>query len=468
VDCQHRHLLAGGRLGTGAVEAAAARFRELLGAGRTAEVERQLRPGVGFAVQVQALATLDHPEAGRLLENQLARRLTRDAVEQTWYWADVAAGLRHLGHVPALPAVLRCADAAAGLPAETVLAAEAVAFPNFAAALADPASPIGRAALRAACTVARGCREGTVHPECVLRAGLAAGLAALSEAAPESPDPWLAAALIEAQRLSRRIGHWGRLLGPEDARLAEWQGARLRETAGRRGDRLRAAPARLLARFPIATTAEQAAILRCLYDFRADVTRLFPHLPDRRVPWWADAVRALTWSKSAAAGPVLAGQAVTWLNSRRGRWRAAVLLAALRGHPGPEAEQALLRGAIGADAAVQRAAAGALGWWPPVRPAPVLGALRGLCTDPDPQTRRTAVAALARLGDRAALRELADGLAAEDPGIRAAVVRAIAGEGVSWLWPDVQGVAESEDPATALPAVEAVEHLREQALGVPG
>src|SRR5262245_32827766 len=124
VDRRHRHLLAGGQLGEAALAATEARFRQLLKSGRAADVEREVCPGVDFAVQVSALTAIGTPEAGRVLEKQLSRTLSRDHVEQTWYWADVASALRQLGYAPALPAVLRCADAAHGAPAGTVLAAE--------------------------------------------------------------------------------------------------------------------------------------------------------------------------------------------------------------------------------------------------------------------------------------------------------------------------------------------------------
>ena len=54
VDRQHRHLQAGGLLGETACEATKAHFRALLASGRSAEVERELRPGLDFAVQVRA------------------------------------------------------------------------------------------------------------------------------------------------------------------------------------------------------------------------------------------------------------------------------------------------------------------------------------------------------------------------------------------------------------------------------
>jgi hypothetical protein len=331
-----------------------------------------------------------------------------------------------LDHATALPAVLRCADAAAGLPAGAVLAAEAIAFPNFATALADPIGPVGRPALRAVVRVARGCRDGAINPGCMLRVGLGDILAGLSETAPALPDPWLTAAILEAERVFRRIGHWSRLLASEIGPFAERQGMRLWASAGQRTDSLAGAPGRLLTRFPVASSDEQAAILACLHEFRIDVTRLFPHLPGRRVPWWADAVRCLTWSRSAAAGPVLAAHATRWLSARRSRPLAAALLAALRGHACPEAEAVLLRAASAGHAELRRAAAAAMGWWPPFDPAAVMASLRELRTDPDAGTRGAAVAALARLGERAALAEIGSGLTAEEPAIRAATARFIA------------------------------------------
>jgi len=465
VDRQHRHLLAGGRLGETAVVATAEHFKELLGAGRIIDVERELKPGVEFAVQVRALASVGTPEAGRVLERQLSRKLTHDPVEQTWYWADVVAGLRQLQFAPALPAVLRCVDAASGLPSGTVLAAEAVAFPTFSTTLENLGSPTGRSALRAIAAVCRGCREGIIDPECLLRVGLGDLLATLSETAPEDANPWVTVTILEAERIFRRLGHWTQLLDESMQELIERQGVRLFVSSIHRADWLRGAADRLLARFPIASTDEQTAILRCAFELRADVTRLFPHLPDTRSEWWADAIRCLMWSKSPSAGPVLAAQASRWLGSRRNRQRVPHLLAALRGHAGPDAEAVLLRSAFGTEPETRRAATASLGWWPPYDPAAVMRTLRVLRTDRDTETRQAAISALARLGERSALGELRAGLTTDEPTIQAATIARVAADELSWLWPDLQELAESGDRQTALAAYEAVEQLREHVLG---
>ena len=469
VDRQHKHLLAGGRFGEAAVAATTARFQELLENGRSSELERELRPGVDFALQVQALTRIGTFEAGTVLERQLTRKLSRDPVEQTWYWADAASGLRQLHHASALPALLRCADTASTFPAGAVLAAEVVAFPNFTTTLKDLTGPLAQPALRAITRVAQGCRNGIIDPGSMLTIGLGDILARLSATASLLPDPWLTLAILEAERVFKRIGHWARLLDLESQLLAERQGMRLCETSPQRAAWLRTAPLRLIKRFSVAPTHEQTAILQSLFEFRADIISLFPHLPDRRTVWWTEAVRCLMWSQSTVVGPVLARQTQELLAHRRHHHFAAHLLTALRGHPCEEAERVLLRATAAKDPELRQAAAGALGWWPPFSPSAVMGMLRTLRAERHHvETRQAAVAALARLGERNALDEIRDELMSEEASIRTATANRIAVEGLSWLWPDLQEVAESNDPPTALAAVEAIAQLREQAVGLLG
>ena len=465
VDRQHRHLQAGGLLGETVCERTKAHFRELLDSGRADLIERELQAGLDFAVQVRALTELGTPDAARVLERLLSRRLAGDPVEQAWYWVDVATALRQLNRAEALPAVLTCADAAAGLPPGAVLAAEAVAFPNFAAALKQPTSAVGRAALRALVATSRAARDGALDVAAVVRAGLGDVLADVAAKSELDSDPWLVDAVIEAERVFRRLGHWARVL-PADARgLAERQAMRLWATGERRAAWLAGAAERLRARFPTATAEDQGAALRCLAELRADVTSLFPHLPDRRNPWWRDAIRALRWSESPVVGPVLAGQANRFARKARNHGRAVVVLAALRGHACYETERALLRAATSPNPAMQCAAFGSLGWWPPYDPDRVVRALRVARTDADAEIRSAAVGALARLGERAALAEVVAGLHSEEPTIRAETAARIAAEELTWLWPDLETAAASSDPDTALAASEALERLRERLFG---
>lgn len=464
VDRQHRHLQAGGLLGETVCEKTKTHFRELLDAGRAGQVERELHAGLDFAVQVRALTELASPEAARVLERQLARTLSADPVEQSWYWVDVAIALRQLNWGEPLPAVLRC-TAAAGSPQGELLAAEAVCFANFPAMLRHPNRDVARLALCALVAASRAARAGTVDAASLVRAGLGDLLADVASRADRGADPGCTGAVIEAERLFRRLGHWSRFLAPDVRVLAEGQAMRLWATADRRLDWLAGAADRLLTNFPRADAAEQGESLRCLFELRADVTKLFPHLPDRRSPWWADAVRALRWSRSPVVGPVLAGQAARLARKARHHGRAALLLTALRGHACHEAERVLLRFATAAHPALRPAALGSLGWWPPFDPNRVVRALRVARTDPDAEVRGAAVSALARLGERAALAEIAAGLCSEEVAIRQDAAARVAAEELSWSWPDLETAADLHDADTALAAAEALECLRERLFG---
>ena len=468
VDRQHRHLQAGGLIGETTFEATKARLRTLLAAGRSADVESELRPGLDFAVQVRALAEIGTPDAAGVLEKQLTRTLSRDPVEQSWYWVDVASGLRRLNRADALPSVLKCSDEASGLAQGMVLAAEAVAFPNFPSTLHDLSSPTGKSALRALTRAAQGCRNGVIDPSGLVRAGIGDHLGAVCETVAPSADPWATAAVLEAERVFRRMGHWAKHIAPDARPLAERQGVRLWTSSARRTEWLAGAANRLMSRFATAPADEQTAMLRCLDDLRADVTALFPALPDRRTPWWAAAVRALAHAKSRAAGAVLAGHAAALLSAKKSASRTVTLLTALRGHRLPDAERVLVMGAAAANPLVRRAALGALGWTDPFDTASVVHAAKTGRADGDPAVRRAAGGALARFGDRSVLGEYVEGFASDDAGVRAAAALSAGDEGLTWLWADLDALADAPDGETALAATEALERLREVVFGPLG
>ncbi|HEX4609118.1 MAG TPA: hypothetical protein VH092_13005 [Urbifossiella sp.] len=397
---------------------------------------------------------------------ELDTPLGSDPDVQTRRWAEAAAALRKQNRADALPAVLRCAAAAAGHPQGILLAAEAVGFPNFPATLRALTDHDSRLAARALARAARGARNGDVGLAALVRSGLGDHLAVISESVPAVADPWLADALIEAERAARRVGHWVRLL-PADVRPpAERQAARLAASAPRRRRWLAAAADGLIARFPSAPADEQAAALRVLDDLRADVSGLFPALPDRRATWWAEAVRSLRWAKARNYGPLLAAQADRLLASRRPGTAAGVVLSTLGGWGYPDVGRVLLRATSHRDPAIRRSAVGALGRVDRPDTAIVIGALKNARADVDAGVRWAAVAALAGFGELDALREFALGLTAEDAGVRHATILAAAEERVSWMWPDLDLVADAADPETALMATEALERLREAALGL--
>src|SRR5580658_2088777 len=160
VSRQHIDLFQGGQLSEAAVESTKAKFRELLERGDVETVEASLRAGMQYVVQVRALAELGTEDAGQILERQLHRRLTDDQIEQSWYWIDLANGLRSLNRSQSLPHLLRCAELAGDIPLGHFFAAETICFLGFAGYLRQNDSPLGRSALRVLHRALEGLRCG--------------------------------------------------------------------------------------------------------------------------------------------------------------------------------------------------------------------------------------------------------------------------------------------------------------------
>src|SRR5215472_8801664 len=228
VSRQHIELFQGGQLSESAVESAKARFRELLERGEVEAVEASLRPGMQYVVQVRALAELGTEDAGRILERQLQRRLTDDQIEQSWYWIDLANGLRTLNRSQSLPHLLRCAESAGEIPLGHFFAAETVCFLGFAGYLRQPDTPLGRAALRVLHRALEGLRHG-VPPQVVAEGRLGEVVESLYDNRPEQPDPLVARVFREALRLLRRAPHAERALSAESSEVEAfgWQTSRL-------------------------------------------------------------------------------------------------------------------------------------------------------------------------------------------------------------------------------------------------
>ena len=114
------------------------------------------------------------------------------------------------------------------------------------------------------------------------------------------------------------------------------------------------------------------------------------------------------------------------------------------------------------DPTFRMAAYGSLGWWEPVHRAEVLSALQTGRRDPSPEVRHAARAALARLGERAALHWFRQALLSEQLPQRLEAIHFIAHESLTLLWPELDRLADSEDPDIAVRAWEAIERLAEQ------
>jgi len=480
VTRQHIDLFQGGQLSETAVESAKVHFRALLERGEVAAVEASLRPGMHYVIQVRALAEIGTDEAGRILERQLQRRLTSDQLEQSWYWIDLASGLRSLNRAQSLPHLLRCAEAADDIPLGHFFAAETVCFLGFAGYLRHAGTPLGRAALRVLHRALEGLRYG-VPPQVVAEARLGEAVENLWDNRPDPVQPLVVRVLAEALRLPRRAAAAEAALAEErsEQEAFRWQMSRLAALEGVIGEYLQEAPPQLCAAVPKASPAEQRDLLQALADLRAEAAPvLLPLLKEARFPHADLAVEVLTWSRDPRVGPWLREWAFRHVPvvRRAGRRRSSTprrrraprtvpyqaILRALRGHPSRETETLLALAARDWDPTFRAAALGSLGWWQPQAADVVLRVLQEARHDPNADVRQAARAALARLGERQALQWFRHALVSEDPQRVHEAVQSVASEGLTLLWPDLDRLADAEDADVALHARESLERLGEE------
>ena len=307
VTRQHIELFQGGQLSEVAVESAKARFRDLFSRGEVAAVEESLRAGTHFVIHVRALAEIGTDDAGRILERQLQRRLTSDTIEQSWYWIDLANGLRNLNREQSLPHLLRCAEANGDHPLSHFFAAETVCFLSFAGYLRQSHTPLGRAALRVLHRTLEGLRCG-LQPQVVIEARLGELIEDLWDHRPRRVSPLIVHVFAEALRLERRAVHAELILSDEryEQEAYGWQISRLGVLEEALREYLSEAPAQLGAQLASAAPEEQNDILRALEDIRGDAAwAILPLLARPQAPHAEQAVNALAWSRDESVGPWL-------------------------------------------------------------------------------------------------------------------------------------------------------------------
>jgi HEAT repeat protein len=479
VTRQHLDLFQGGQLSQRAVEAAKGRLRDLLEQGKSGEVEANLKAGTHYAIQVQALSEIGTDEAGRILERQLQRRLTDDELEQSWYWIDLAHGLRNLQREQSLPKLLRCAEVQSDNALGQFLAAETICFLTFAGYLRHPASPLGQSALRTLQSALVGLRSG-VPPQVMLEARLGELVETVWDNKPDSTNPLTVRVLAEALRLLNRAEHFSSLLAeePNDQEAFAWQLSRLASLRSELEAYLRQADEPLCRALKTSHGSRQADILIALRELRAECATVVLPLLEKGELAQADlAVDALTWSRDPQLGRWLCDWArrnVPIESRTRPRWIAFTrclavpdaipylsVLRALRGHPSLDAEQFLLLASSDGHPACRAAALSSLGWWEPWAAGEVTARLRRARQDPYPEVRRSARAALARLGECQALQWFRTALRSPDSLQAHEAIQSIAEEGLVLLWPDLDHLADSEDVGLSFHAREALEQMRE-------
>jgi HEAT repeat protein len=434
-----------------------------------------------YVVHVRALAEIGTEDAGRILERQLHRRLTDDQLEQSWYWIDLANGLRTLNRRESLPHLLRCSEAAGELPLGHFFAAETACFLGFGGYLRQPETALGRAALRVLHRALEGLRFG-VQPQMIVEARLGEIMEDLWDHRPEKVSPLIVRVAAEVLRLVRRAPQQRDPLTDDatDWEGLEWQMSRLAALEPVLEDYCEEAPPYLRAGLAKARGAEFRDILQALHDLRAEAASdLLPLLQKSTIEHAELILEVLSFSCDSQVGPWLRN----WTSRRvamvrRARQRRQPLsprrpsvavdfpyvavLHALRGHGSPETEEFLLLAANDWDPTYRQAALASLGWWEPFKRPKVLGCLTQARRDPSPEVRQYARAALARLGERAALQWFRNALTGEDTRAVHEAIQAAAQEGLTLLWPDLDRLTEADDPDIAQHAREALEHLGEE------
>lgn len=486
VTQQHLHLFQGGRLSEAAVETAKARLRALLERGRVADAEATLRPGLQFAVQVQALAELGSPYAGTIFRRQLQRRLSDDPVEQSWYWIDLAHGIRHLGRADCLPHLLRCPATGGEVPLGQFYAAETACCPGFADVLRRPDTPLGRSAVRVLHQALRGLRHG-VPPQTVGEGRLGEAVARLWRHRPDRADPLVVRVIVEALRLLQRADHAEHALAgqPHAAETLHRQLGELLTLEDAFADYLADAPTGLCADLADAADDDRPDLLAALEELRADAAAVvLPRVRVWPVAHRPAAVRVLAFGRGRDVAAALIAWARQWVQPERRARRLprtyppplpsvpdacpyVAILHALRRHPSADAEAFLRTAARDWDPTVRAAAVSSLGWWEPVERAAVLDVLHAARDDGNGDVRLAAEAALARLGESRALQFFRLTLVGESDTPVPEAIRRVAAEGLTWLWPELDVLADADDPEVAQHAREAVEQLREEMAGGP-
>jgi len=479
VTRQHIDLFQGGELNEAVVEAAKARYRDLLERGELAAVEASLRPGMHYVFQVRALAEIGTDDAGRILERQLQRRLTEDQLEQSWYWIDLATSLRTLHREESLPHLLRCAEEAGEIPLGHYFAAETVRFLGFAGYLDQPDSPLGRSALRILHRALEGLRYG-VPPHMIPEGRLGEVIEKLWDGRPEYAHPQVARVALATLRLLRRQEHLRQALDDEESEQEafDWQMSHLAALEPMLTDYLQEAPRHLALRLGRVPERESLEILSALDDLRADAGAEIVQFLSRGCDDPEPAIEVLRWSRDPRVGAWLRDwicRRVPLLRRAQKRKRALpprrsslpddvpyeAALRALRGHASAETEACLILACRDWDPTYRAAAVSSLGWWEPVNRRAVLSSLNDGRRDSSLEVRQAARAALARLGERQALQWFRQALTTENAQRLHEAIQVVAAEGLTLLWPDLDRLADADDPDVANHVREALECLCE-------
>ncbi len=477
---QHIDLMHGGQLDDVELEATKKRYTQWLHDDQIDRIEASLVPGLSYVVRVRALAELGSTEACKILERQLGRIIIDDAVEQSWYWIDVAHCLHMLAHDESLPALLDRLTEVDDFPLVHFYAAEIVAFHGFSSYLADFPDRYGEAAIRAAHRTLEGLRCG-ISAQIVAETRLGEMIESIWDQHHKQVHPLLVRLFSEVLRHQRRAAQYSIDLADEHFEQEAYE-MQVSHLATLEDDLITylAQAKQLLPKRTDRTTPEALRDwLDALQELRADagvtLVRLLRDNPN--LPLSEQAIITLGFSKAPQAAaflretaartlPATQKQSHWWPWAQKKRFHqapvTAAALIALRYHPSEESEQLILAGARSADTLIRSSAISSLGWWEPIRRKAVQMYLQDARYDSDGEVRHAARAALARLGERQALQWFRQGLASENRQIVMESIQAIADEGITLLWPELDRLVDEEEPDLASCAREALEQMQEE------
>ena len=375
---------------------------------------------------------------------------------------------------------MRCADTAAEVPLGHFFAAETVCILGFAGYLRRSETPLGRASLLLLHRAFEGLRYG-LPAQVVAEGRLGEMLEDLWDNRPDGFQPLLVRIVQEAVRFLRRVSQARAALDQDSQEVEafDWQISHLAALEPILVEYLAEAPVLLRRQLATARHHPLHDALQALADLRAEAGEELLGLVDRGAgSCLAPAIQLMAWSSQPRIG--------TWLREfasrrvpmqRRSQWRPhthapaqpslalethyAAVLRALRGHASRETERFLILAAQDWAPTYRASALGSLGWWEPMLGEAVRQSLESGRRDPNAQVRQSARAALARLGERAALHWFRQGLGAEDQTKVLESIQAVAEEGLTLLWPDLDRLADCKTPEIAQFACEALERMAE-------
>ena len=354
-------------------------------------------------------------------------------------------------------------------------------MPAFGDYLTQPLKHLGRCAVRVLLLALEGIRRGWVPTHVYTDAQIGELVHRLADSCPDVADPLLTRLFVEALRHRRRAVQTvpdQRADAPRrDA--VRWQTAFLRDAEPVLLEYLHGIGEELVHQLLTDDRSEHPDILAAIDELRVDASKaILRRLSEADYPYSAQAVRCLRWSRDERAGMALRGLARKWLStgwavtswlggteSSKPDELITAILFALRGHPGAETEELLLRCTQHHSPQVQLAAFQSLGWSEPLDRDGVINALSIAQRSSRAVLRRAALAIQARLGECVALTVTREALCGSDPASVHEMIDLIAEEDLTWLWPDLDLLTESEDPSIASHAWEAIERMRESLFG---